>query len=80
MIPDRNLDPLQRKQGFPGGLEDKEFTCNAGYIGNMGLIPGLGRSPIEGNGNQLEYSCLKNPMDRGALWATVQSGTKSWTS
>ena len=42
-------------------------------------IPGLGRSPGEGNGNPLQYSCLGNPMDRGALWATVYGVTKSQT-
>ena len=45
----------------------------------MGLIPGSGRSPGEGNGNPLQYSCLENPMDRGAWWATVHGVTKSWT-
>ena len=43
-----------------------------------GLIPGLGRSPGEGNGNPLQYSCLENPVDRGAWWATVHRVTKSW--
>ena len=50
MIPDRNFDPLKRKQGFPGGLDDKESTCNAR---DKGSIPGLGRSPGGGNGNPL---------------------------
>ena len=45
----------------------------------MGLIPGLGRSPGGGNGNPLQYSCLENPVDRGACWATVHGVTKSWT-
>jgi len=49
--------------GFPGGSEDKESACN---VGDPGLIPGLGRSPAEGNGNPLHYSCLENPMDQGA--------------
>ena len=48
--------------GFPGGSDDKAPACNAG---DPGLIPGLGRSPGEGNGNPLQYSCLENPMDRG---------------
>ena len=48
---------------FPGGLDGKESACNAG---DPGLISGLGRSPGEGNGNLLQYSCLENPMDRGA--------------
>ena len=45
----------------------------------MGLIPGLGRSSEEGNGNLLPYSCLENSMDRGAWWATVHEVAKSWT-
>ena len=55
---------------FPHGISDgKESACNAGYLG---LIPGSGRSPREGNRNPLQYSCLENPMDRGAWQATVQ--------
>ena len=49
--------------GFPGGSEGKDSACNAG---NPGSIPGLGRSPGEGNGNSLQYSHLENSMDRGA--------------
>ena len=49
--------------GFPGGSEDKVSACNAG---DPGSIPGSGRSPGEGNGNPLQYSCLENPMDREA--------------
>jgi len=49
--------------GLPGGSNGKESTCNAG---NLGLIPGLGRSPGEGNGYPLQYSCLENSIDRGA--------------
>ena len=48
---------------IPGGSEDKASACN---VGDPGAIPGLGRSPEEGNGNPLKYSCLENPMDRGA--------------
>ena len=48
---------------FPGG---SEVEASASNVGNMGSIPGLGRSPGEGNGNPLRYSCLENPMDRGA--------------
>ena len=55
-------------KGFPGGSDSKEFTCNAG---DSGLIPGLGRSPEEGNGNPLLYSCLESTMDRGTRWAAV---------
>ena len=49
----------------------KESACCAGNIGDTGSIPGLGRSPGEGHGNSLQYSCLENPMDRGAWQATV---------
>ena len=53
---------------FPGGSDGKESACNAG---NLCSIPGLRRSPGEGNGNPLQYSCLQNSMARGAWWATV---------
>ena len=52
----------------------KAFACNAG---DPGLIPGSGRSPGEGNGNPLQYSCLENPMDGGAWWAAVHEVAKS---
>ena len=58
--------------GFPSNSDSKESACNAGDIGDVGLIPGLGRFPRVGNGNPLQYSCLENPMDRGAWWARVQ--------
>ena len=57
----------------------KNPPANAGDIRNMGLIPGLGRCPGGGHGNPLQYSCLENPMDRGAWWATVYRVTKSQT-
>ena len=62
--------------GFPGGSEVKVSACNAG---DLGSIPGSGGSPGEGNGNPLQYSCLENPMDGGAWWATVHGVAKSWT-
>ena len=62
--------------GFPGGLDGKEYACN---VGDLGSILGLGRCPGEGNGNPLQYSCLENPMDREAWWATVHGVAKSWT-
>ena len=62
--------------GFPGGSDGKESACNAG---NLDLIPGLRRSPREGNGYPLQYSCLENSMDRGAWGATVHGVTKSQT-
>ena len=52
-----------KERSFPGGLYDKASAYNAG---DLGSIPGLGRSPREGNGNPLQYSCLENPMDGGA--------------
>ena len=61
-------------RGFPGGSDGKESAYNAG---DLGSIPGSGRSPGEGNGNPIQYSCLENPTDRGAWRATVL--TKSWT-
>ena len=48
-------------------------------VGETGSIPGLGRYPEGGNGNPLQYPCLKNPMDRGAWWATDHGTAKSWT-
>ena len=60
----------------PGGSDGKESDCNAG---DLGSIPGLGRSPGGGNGNLLQYSCLENPMDRGAWWATVHRVAKRQT-
>ena len=61
---------------FSGGSDGKASAYNAG---DPGSIPGLGRSPGEGNGNPLQYSCLENPMDGGAWWATVQGIVKSRT-
>ena len=58
---------------FPGGSAGKESACNAG---DLGSIPGSGRSPGEGNGNPLRYSCLENPMDRGAWQAIVYEVSK----
>ena len=62
--------------GFPGGSDGKESACNAG---DLGLIPGLGRSPGGEHGNLLQYSCLENPMEGGAWWARVQGVAKSRT-
>ena len=62
--------------GFPGGSNGKESACNAG---DLGLIPGSGRCPGEGNGYPLQHCCLENPMDRGAWWATVHGVTESQT-
>ena len=65
-----------RISGFPGGSGAKASACN---VGDVGSIPRLGRSPGEGNGNLLQYSCLENPMDGGAWWATVHGVAKSRT-
>ena len=62
--------------GFPGGSEVKASACNTG---DLGSIPWSGRSPGEGNGNPLQYSCLENPTDRGAWWATIHGVAKSRT-
>ena len=62
--------------GFADDSDGKESACNTG---DPGSIPASGRSPGEGNGNPLPYSCLENPMDRGACWVTVHGVAKSWT-
>ena len=73
---DEILMVLLHSKGFPGGSGGKVSACNEG---EPCLIPGFGRSSGEGNGNPLQYSCLKNSMDRGAWWATVHGVTKSQT-
>ena len=60
-------------EDLPWWLGSKEFACNAG---DMGLIPGSGRSPGGGHGHSLQYYCLENPMDRGSWWATVHRVTR----
>ena len=63
-------------RGFPGSSDGKESACSAG---DPGLTPGWGRSPGGGRGNPLQYSCLGNPMDKGAWRATVRGVAKSQT-
>ena len=70
------MSALWKFKGFPDGSDGKETTCNAG---DTGLIPGLGRSPREGNGNPLQYSHLENSMDRGDWQATVHGVANGWT-
>ena len=69
-----NLMTLCSKIGFPGGSDGKESACKAG---DLGSIPGSGRSPGEGNGYPVQYACLENPMDRGAWQATVHGVARS---
>ena len=64
--------------GLPWWLRDKESACNEGNAGDVGSSPGWGRSPGGGHGHPLQYSCLENPMDRGAWWASIHRITKSW--
>ena len=61
---------------FPGGSDDKESACS---VEDPSVIPGSGKSPEEGNGCPLQYSCLENPIDRGAWWAAVHGVAKSRT-
>ena len=63
-------------RSFPGGSDDKESACD---VGDLGSIPGLGRSHGEGKGCPLQHSCLENPLDRGNWWAIVHGVVKSWT-
>ena len=65
---------FSHEKGFPGDSDGKESACN---VGDPGSIPESGRSPAEGNGNPLQYSCLENPMDGGAWEAAVRQVVKS---
>ena len=71
-----DLTNLPSTLGFPGDSDGKASACSAG---DLGSIPGSGRSPGEGNGNPLQYSCLENSMDGGAWYGTVHGVTKSRT-
>ena len=64
--------------GLPQWLSGKESTCNAGDTEDAGLIPGSGRSPGGGHSNPVQYSCLENPIDRGAWRTTIHGVAKSW--
>ena len=72
----KNEYKLQDTLGFPRGSAGKESTH---HPGDLGLIPGLGRSLGGGHGNPLQYSCLENPRDGGARWAAIYGVTQSWT-
>ena len=65
--------------GFPDDAVVKNPPANAGDVRDMGSVPGLGKSPREGNGTPLQYSCVENPMDRGAWQTAVHGVTKSGT-
>ena len=67
------LNPCHRIQQVPGGSDGKVSAYN---VGDLGPIPGSGRSPGEGNGHPLQYSCLENPMDRGDWWATFHGSER----
>ena len=69
----------KEKMGFPGGSVVKNPSANAGDTRDAGSVSGSGRSPGGGYGNPLQYSCLENPMDRGAWWDTVHGAAKSYT-
>ena len=83
-----NISVLSKSLGVAATLLLHELrfslkVCNAvknlpDSVGDMSSIPGSGRSPGEGNGSPLQYSCLENPMDRGAWWATVCEVAKNW--
>ena len=64
------------ERGFPGGSVVKNLLANAGDTGDTSSIPGWRKVPGEGNGNQLQYSCLENLMDKGACWTTVYGVAK----
>ena len=74
--PQHFYEDIIRWPGFPAGSDGQEYACSAGALGSL---PGVGRSPGGGHGNPLQYSCLENPMNRGAWWATVHRVTKSQT-
>ena len=76
LLPNSVKDVLSLGWGFPSGSDGKESAWDAG---DLSLIPGLGRSPGEGNDNSLQYSCLGNPMDRGAWQAIVHGVAENWT-
>ena len=67
------------ERAFQAAPVVKNLPTNAGDVKDAGLIPGLGRSPGEGNGNPLQYYCLENPMDRVTWWPIVRVISKSWT-
>ena len=75
----KSLVSIRIQKGFPDGSAGKESACRAGDTGYVGSVPGLRRSPGGGNDNPLQYSCLENPMARGAWLAAVHGVAKSQT-
>ena len=75
-LEDQEVGGYQDMLGFSCGSVVKNLPANAGDTGDKGSVSWLGRSPGGGNGNPLQYSCLENPMDRAAWWATVHGVTK----
>ena len=73
------LEMVMFLEGFPDGTVVKNLPASEGDKRDVSSSPGCGRSPGEGNGNLLQWSCLENPMDRGAWWATVRRVAKRWT-
>ena len=80
VLMDDNTLLLTMPTGFPGGASGKGPACQFRRLRVTGSIPGSGRSPGRGHGNPLQYSCLGNPVDRGAWWATVHGVSDTWTS
>ena len=76
----KEIDLYSDRKGFPGGSVVQNLPTNAEDAGNLGSIPESGRSPEEGHGNPLHYSCLGNPMDRGTWQAIVHRITESGTT
>ena len=74
-----NLEVPRKNISIPGGANGKEPSCESRRLKRFGFNPGSGRSPGGGHGNPLQYSCLENPTDRGAWWATVHGVAKSQT-
>ena len=72
-------EPYIKSLDFLGGSVVMNPPANAGDVRDTGSVPGLGRFPGGGHDNPLQYSCLENPMDRGAWWATVHRVAQSWT-
>ena len=80
MVVDTFVPNYNTRWSFPGGTSGKEnLPADAEVVRDVGLVPGLGRSSGGGHGNPLQYSCLENPMDRGAWRATAHGIAKSWT-